>query len=113
MIASSHPLPSGGPQPVNGPTAIYLSGFDVEIAADATAAAAPPRRPWPSVGGLFGPVAWGRRRHVCALFLSFSRSPLVRSSRAADDVGCGLGRGRLGVRWYRPLLIRLSDFASV
>ena len=42
--ASSHPLPSGAPQAVNGTTAIYLSGLDVEIAADATAAAVPPRK---------------------------------------------------------------------
>ena len=66
MIASSHPLPSGAPQTVNGTTAIYLSGLDVEIAADATAAAAPPRRPWPPLGAFLGPSLGVAGRRVCA-----------------------------------------------
>ena len=56
-IASSHPLPSGAPQAVYGATATCSSGVDVEIAADATAAAAPPHRTWPPMGA-FG---WGSR----------------------------------------------------
>ena len=42
-----------------GTTAIFLSGLDVEIAANATAAAATAASHMASVGGLFGPVAWG------------------------------------------------------
>ena len=34
MIASSHPLPSGAPQTVNGTTATFFSGADVEIEAE-------------------------------------------------------------------------------
>ena len=56
MIASSHPLPSGAPQTVNGPTAIFLSGLDDEIAADAATAAAPPCGRWPHWGHLYGQV---------------------------------------------------------
>ena len=38
------------------------------------------------------------------LFLGHFSCPLVRSSRAVDDADSGVGRGRIRVRWYRPLV---------